>query len=694
MPPKPAESLLFHKKKPIFKKAPSATPPNGSQPTSAPGSPRKSVPPRPQPALPDTDDGTQLPEGDFSEYKLMSSALNGWKYDVMRFESRKLVDISTWEAPIKLNRKDLRRQETVAAQVPVGPMLGPDGKPVIGTDGRIVMVDADGRPISSSTGEGPSKEKEQQKGKGGVNGKKKMQRKTRQVFKVPDEVRQLRREERYPWVMEDARRSEVWVGQLEEISKAETYALFMPAQQEVFKFVPAHRWYKFHKKPKHHIPDLEEAETLMAKIQKNKDPERWLLHRRNGQGPSAATTAMFKADPDAVVGGAPLVYNAAQSRGPGGRSLMSVNRGSRGLEEEDEDGGSRHPKKEDDAEGHLDEQLFDDDVADDDEHEPADMDDEEAKELEERLKREYRMANKQREGYIDESEEEEGDSQLTRDGKSLKKLMRKLEKNAAYESDEERNPYASSDENEEEEEPPMVSNEPAVDPQQQQAKSRPSSQQPPSKPSQAPVNNAANGSASVSRAASPAPTPGMGGHSIVAKRATSPKAPKPSVSRGNSPLGGSPSTPSRAGSPTGSRATSPVASAGKGPGSPSLGGAAGQSTNKRKATDDLGGATSPAAMTNGTVAPKPKKRKPLPSGLPIDGELEERMLIEWLQNTPNATTRDCIQHFTPYLTSEAKKAKFTAMVKEVAQLKGGILILKSSLRGESASGTPAPTAAT
>jgi len=55
------------------------------------------------------------------------------------------------------------------------------------------------------------------------------------------------------------------------------------------------------------------------------------------------------------------------------------------------------------------------------------------------------MANKQREGYIDESEEEEdGDSQLTRDGKSLKKLMRKLEKNVAYDSDEERNPYASS----------------------------------------------------------------------------------------------------------------------------------------------------------------------------------------------------------------------------------------------------------
>lgn len=117
----------------------------------------------------------------------------------------------------------------------------------------------------------------------------------------------------------------------------------------------------------------------MAKIQKNKDPERWLLHRRHGQGPSAATSAMFKADPDphAVVGAAPL---ASQSRAPGGRALRTVNRGSQGAEQDEE--GDVRPKREDDGEGHLDEQLFEEDVADDDEHEAADMDDEEAKELE------------------------------------------------------------------------------------------------------------------------------------------------------------------------------------------------------------------------------------------------------------------------------------------------------------------------
>ncbi len=55
---------------------------------------------------------------------------------------------------MKLNRKDLRRNDEVAMDatpLAVGPMLGPDGKPVIGADGKIVMVDTDGRPIHPTT---------------------------------------------------------------------------------------------------------------------------------------------------------------------------------------------------------------------------------------------------------------------------------------------------------------------------------------------------------------------------------------------------------------------------------------------------------------------------------------------------------------------------------------------------------------
>ncbi|KAG1907185.1 uncharacterized protein F5891DRAFT_1100194 [Suillus fuscotomentosus] len=684
MPQKSAESLLFHKKKAI-KKEPStpSTTSQGSQPSQSQQSqsqqsPRKSVTPRVQPIPPagDADDSSKLPDGEFSEFKLMSSALNGWKYDVMKFDSRKTVDISTWEEPIKLNRKELRREEAGPSQVPTGHMLGPDGKPVIGSDGNIVMVDADGRPIAKDNGETQSNVKD----KGKAGGRKKFQKKTRQVFLVPEATRQLRREERYPWVMEDAKQNEMWVGKLEEVARAETHALFMPAAQEFFKFVPAHRWYKFQKKPKHHVPGLEEAEALMAKIQKNKDPERWLLHRRKGQAASSATSEMFKAEAEnrVISGSSSLVYSSGQSRAMGGRALRTTNRGAQGGGDDDDEGGPRRKKEENDMEGDLDEQLFDDEFADDDEAGPADMDEEEAKELEERLKREYKSANKTREGYVDESESEDGESQLTKDGKSLKKLMRKLEKNAAYDSDEERNPYASSNDEEEEEEP--------IPPQEppQETTSRSASQQPTSKPSQPPTSTAQNGSAVGSRATSPAPA-SMGGHSVVAKRATSPKAPKvKTTSTNNSRVTSGQGTGSRATSPvTGSRATSPSPLA-KGPGSPTPNGQ--PASNKRKATDDLSGnAPSAGAVVNG--APKPKKRKPLPTGPPPEGELEEKMLVKWLQNTPNATTRDCIQHFTPYLTTDAKKAKFTAMVKEVAQLRGGILILRNSEASAAASPT-------
>lgn len=234
----------------------------------------------------------------------------------------------------------------------------------------------------------------------------------------------------------------------------------------------------------------------------------------------------------------------------------------------------------------------------------------------------------------------------------------------------------NSQEEEEEEEIPVVPTEPAIQqqPQQVEPQTGPQGSKPPVR-----QGDLKGGS----RATSPV-TSSLGGHSIVAKRATSPKVPKPkanTLSRGNSPLG------SRATSPVAnSRATSPAAAGPTPSGSQ-------KPSNKRKATDDL----SPGSPTPGTpngIPPKPKKRKALgtgsgPAAIPA-GELEDKMVIDWLKNTPNASTRDCIQHFTPYLTDEAKKSKFTALVKEVAQLKGGVLVLRNAYRG-SAAPSPVPT---
>jgi transcription initiation factor TFIIF subunit alpha len=262
MAPKASMALLFHPKKNTKPDTQSPTPKLDS-PKPAAGSPnarRKVLPPS---KGEDEDEDLKLPDGPYQEFRLLSSVLNGWKYDVMKFDSRRPVDIFRWTQPIKLNRKDMRRDEGPSNVLPeaVGPMLGTDGKPVMGSDGKIVMVDAEGRPIQANGGAGPSKEK----GKAGA-AKKRFQRKTRQVFFVPEEIRQLRREERYPWVMEDSStaQNEVWVGQMEDASKSDTHAFFMPAANDVFKFVPAHRWYKFQKRLKHDLPtDTANVESLV-----------------------------------------------------------------------------------------------------------------------------------------------------------------------------------------------------------------------------------------------------------------------------------------------------------------------------------------------------------------------------------------------------------------------------------------------
>ncbi|KAF5370108.1 hypothetical protein D9758_001045 [Tetrapyrgos nigripes] len=658
MPKEPSMSLLFHPKKNAKNTIRRPNPTSNPNPTPS-SSPRKSKAQSPMRVDNDEDEDTmKLPDTTFTEYKVMSSALNGWKYDVMKFDSRKSVDVSRWETPVKLNRKDLRREDPAASGVgqAVRPMLGADGQEVYGADGRPVMVDAEGRPVTDPSGSGA-------KGKGGLaNSKKKFQKKTRQVFTVSEEVRLLRREEKYPWVMEDASGQELWTAQLEDLGKAGIHAFFMPAANDVFKFVPSHRWYKFQKKLKHDLPT--DSVTVEAAYQKNqkRDPSTW-LHQRNGKGPSTATAAMFKAEAEGrtiSLGSGSLVHNASQSYGPGGRRLRAVDSGG-DLFGDDEDGDSKPRKRELGEEGDLDEVEYEEEFADDDEKMEIN-EDEETKELEERLKKEYKNANKTREGYIDESEEED-DKPMSKQERAMQKMLKTREGIDAYESDEDENPYASSAE-EEEEEPAPVSNEPAV---LQQKSPTPTSEFADIKPS-VPPTRPPNVGDNVSPA--PSPVPGLGGHSVVAKRATSPKAPKlksNNVSRASSPL----ASGSRATSPI---ATSPVAQNGL--------------QKKRKAEESPTSPTSP----NGVGHPKQKKRKPQPTGVTVatpTGPLEDRLLIEWLKNTPNASTRECIQYFTPYLTDEEKKTKFTALVKEVATLKNGVLVLRNAYRGGSSAPSPA-----
>jgi len=634
MPPKQSAALLFHPKKKNGKDA-------------------KIPPPRPRPKPPgaeaaektaqDDDDSFQLPDTPFQEYRLLSSSLRGWKYDVMKFDSRKPVDLLKWAEPVKLNRKDLRRDDRTAAanSVPraVGPMLGADGKKVVGADGKTVMVDAEGRPIHDSDETAAANGKD--KGKG-PNGRKRFQKKTKQVYIVPDEIRALTKEERYPWVMEDSSvpRKEHWIGQLEDASKAKTHAFFMPTANDAFKFVPAHRWYKFQKKLHHSLPtNTADVETAYTRSQK-RDPAQYLASLHGGRGASASTAALFKAEADVK----PMIVDTVV----GGRKLKTVDQPMPSLFDDDEDGDSKKRSRGMGEEGDYDEQVYEEEFADDEETMAVDHDDEEAKQTEERLKREYKQANKQRETGIDESEDEaDAAIKKIKGGKKLKERLRK-EGNAAYDSEEEENPYLSSaEEEEEEEEEEVLPTGPAIQQQPQQTDggvARTNVQKPPP-PRLLPS------SLSGSRATSPV-SPSLGGHSLIAKRATSPKVPKPNGLKARSNSGAtSPNSP-------GSRATSPLAGA--------------ASNNKRKADEATNGST---ASGNG---PKPKRKKANSSVsvAPVSLAELEGLVLQWLKTTPEPKTRDCIAHFNPYLQEGDRKADFASIIKKLAFLKQGSLHLR------------------
>ena len=118
----------------------------------------------------------------------------------------------------------------------------------------------------------------------------------------------------------------------------------------------------------------------MARHQKNRDPERWLLHNRQGRGPSAATAAVFRAQSE---GRSVTGSEGPQSLGPGGRKLKTVDSGMDGLFEEDEDSKMKRKKqKEYGGEGDMDEMEYEEDFADDEEKVDEDNEDEVAKELE------------------------------------------------------------------------------------------------------------------------------------------------------------------------------------------------------------------------------------------------------------------------------------------------------------------------
>lgn len=357
-----------------------------------------------------------------------------------------------------------------------------------------------------------------------------------------------------------------------------------------------------------------------------------------------------------------------------------------------------HLQKREAMDATHDELDFEEDFADDDER--MDMlgrdafEDEETRELEQRLRDEMRRAEAEDEDDVDEAPED--NRLLTGTGKQMKKIMKALGKrdgNEAYESDEE-NPYASDESEDEEmavanpEKALEEAREERIRREKEEGKkeegSRPGSRPTSRGGTPGPAENKTDSKPSGSRAQSPgaaaasssagpqarATSPSRqvsfqagSGHASVAQRATSPPRGQAQRSR------------------PGSRATSPGPSfLGPGQGATSTSPTSPAATGSKRKTDgsDVGSDGGAAVAT----AKRPRTssaRSQSPPGSPAsprsrDGSPPrwqaadiEPALVEMLRTMQNVTTHDVVNRFRAVLKDPELKDIFSATLKKVSK---------------------------
>lgn len=492
-----------------------------------------------------------------------------------------------------------------------------------------------------------------------------------------------------------------WIGKLEGDSSSQAsslHVLFVFDERDAggFKVVPVSRMYKFLQKPKHSTLTNEQVEQEYQKYQKTKEMDRWALRNK----PVAANSSITKHEDSAAWRNWPQVNRLSlptgMSFGAGRRrNLMAVHGGELLRDDEDDDAGvSRRRKREESPSAGYDELDYEEEFADDEElHDPeADVvDDEEAKELEERLKREMARANHvgEDEDAVEEASAPEDEDQiLTGSGKQMMKIMRALAKregNEAYEKDDDgRNPYATDESDEDEEESYVANPEKAIQlareererQEKEAAKNKGKSTPGTGSGSNTPTDRLEK--RPVSLGGSQTQRPGAG-HASLAQRATSPtrgasKIGSKQVSRSSSPTLARSVSPGSAESPPLASEASNAGSTPSGlkrradsPGSAGVGPTAASSRPdaKRAKTASTGSrAGSPPGSPPGS---KPASRAGSPGAPRVPANAVEAEIIQLIRDGKIANTSELVQHFRKRLKSEPHiKDQLSAAVRKVA----------------------------
>ena len=353
-----------------------------------------------------TSSGFSKPQGEFRDYPLVTTKrtlLQGLRYHVARFSSKRNIDPTDQEVftrPVRLHRRDPRAP-------PPGSLHGATGQ-----DGEDNMIDDQKRSEEEQKAQRAAIREEQHaqiapSTKAG-SGKKlaPFKKKIEQVYSQTEEKKGLSKihyEETLPWHLDDFEGKQTWQGAYES-SLSQTYAMLVLGADERFRMVPLQRSYKFTPKDLFQTMTIEEVEFRMK--QKQKEP-RWIMQHKQEEKQKLAEEQSMRGQKKLFVG------KVEREGGQGGSAAAYTKQENPEVDDLDFSDGD----------------MF----ADDEENMNPYNEDEEAKEAEQRIKKDQLQANifdlKDEKDYEKAERKEKEQRQLERKrGKKIKRKLEKLEK--------------------------------------------------------------------------------------------------------------------------------------------------------------------------------------------------------------------------------------------------------------------------
>lgn len=425
---RPPVSIFAPKKKPAVMKKP---PPTQHATASGQAANGRNVGQQQQQTVNGVSKETAAPEAgkDYQEFPIFVSKNvleQGLHYHAMKLKSReeKTVnpyDKSQFQRPVRLHRRMARDKRETGEQ----------------SDAASGVDDKERELLSAKRAERQAEREANQAliaptgGEAKKSAKKKPQKKVEDVYyddnnPVHRARAQLRYEEARPWHLEDFEGKNVWVGSYEE-PLADRSVMF-EIGSDGFRMVPVEKWYTFTQTNRFATMNSDEVEKHMG--QKFKAP-RWFMGTQLANDEARKQAA----------------YHAREQQ--------------RGRKREsDEDEGM--PIKREEYQADVDEIdfEFDDEFQDDDEGMIFGDQDDDAKEIEKRLREEMRSANLAGTGLKDEdkdydeeeAEEKRKEQERKRKQKRMRKQLIKKERKNEYDSDSDRGEFSESEESEDSEE--------------------------------------------------------------------------------------------------------------------------------------------------------------------------------------------------------------------------------------------------